>query len=90
MEYNRLPTACDLSETSLKMAAAELKPSRIFKLHVGAGWAYWAAKDLLVRQLERPDNPLYPYISLITELELKQDEWYLEDEEGNKVGSGGA
>jgi hypothetical protein len=89
-DYTRIETACDLSQTSLQMAANELQPSRIFTLHVGAGYAYWAGKDLLADQHRREDNPLHPYINLIPEPDLKASEWYLEDEHGNKCGSEGA
>jgi hypothetical protein len=89
-KYTPIETCCDLSKTSLEMAAEGLKPSRIFTLHVGAGWAYWAAKELLSRQHEREDNPLHPYINLHTDESLHAGEWYLEDEHGNAVGSEGA
>lgn len=87
--YQRIETACDLSQTSLLMAAEGLKPSRVFTLHVGAGWAYWAAKELLVKQQERADNPSHPYINLQPEGDLGAHEWYLSDEHGNAVGSEG-
>lgn len=89
-EYKPIATPCDLSEASLIEAAKDLVPSRIFKLHVGAGYSYWDGKRLLVQQHEREDNPLHPYINLVTHDDLKESEWYLEDEQGNKVGSVGA
>jgi hypothetical protein len=89
-KYQSIETRCDLSETPLQWAADKLKPSRVFTLHVGAGWAYWAAKELLHNQGKRADNPLHPYINLEVDPELKASEWYLSDAHGNAVGSEGA
>ena len=90
MRYKPLVTRADLCETTLIEAAKDLKPSRIFTLHVGAGRAYWGGKELLYRQQKRTDNPLHPYINLEPHADLKENEWYLSDEHGNAVGSEGA
>jgi len=88
-EYKKIVTRCDLSLTGLEIAAIELKPSRVFILHVGGGRAYWEGKELLHAQQMREDNPLHPYINLQPEPDLHESEWYLEDEQGNKCGSEG-
>lgn len=89
-EYKKIAFNCDLCEPTLIEAAKDLAPSRVFTLHVGAGSAYWGAKELLYRQHKRADNPLQPYINLAPEPDLKEGEWYLEDEKGGRVGSPGA
>ena len=88
MKYKRLPTACDLCQTSLREAARELQPSSTYTLHVGAE-AYYEGKDIAANAMDQ-DNPFSPYINLKIDTELKRGEWYIEDEHGNASGSEGA
>jgi hypothetical protein len=87
-KYAQLETRCALSVTPLQWAASKLKPSRIYVLHVGDGEAYYRGKDIAARAMER-ENPFSPYISLVIDVTLEPEEWYLKDEEGNACGSPG-
>lgn len=86
-KYIRLKTTCDLGLVSIKEAALGLKPSQTYTLHVGAE-AYYAGKDIAAHGMN-PDNPFSPYINLKIDPNLGRDEWYVEDEHGNAIGSEG-
>jgi hypothetical protein len=88
IEYEKLPTSCICSQTTIAAAVMKLGPARIYYLHVNPK-AEWDAKvTLKIIGADTSGNPLSPYLNLILDSECALNEWFV-TEADRAVGSEG-
>ena len=89
MKYESIYPQCDLTVSTLELAALKLGPAFIFDLYVAERNIIWVRSLLKGILADVRDNPLAPYINLHIEVGMGIYEWYL-SANGKSVGSVGA
>lgn len=92
VDYQKLPTPCELSILSLEWCVAQgLRPSFAFTLHISGRQDDLVAARGVVRQMnaDTVNHPFAPLVQVQVNEHLKAGEWYIEDEQHTRIGSTG-